>query len=158
MYCNHCQKDMLNDFKSCPVCGNPPSGSPQAPQPPPPPQVNPPQPPPPPNYNPYPPQQPNPQSYAGYKSEGTTLILAILLGLFGFCGIGHMYVGRIGRGVGILIGVWVLYAIGGATLFILIGIPFVIGGFILFIWQIIDARNLCQEYNNYLLNNGRPPW
>lgn len=154
MYCSHCEKDMPDDFKFCPVCGSPPP----APISPPPPQFNPPQQPNPPNYNPYPPQQPNPQSYVGYKSEGTALVLAIVLGLFGLCGIGQMYAGRIGRGVGILFGVWILYGIGVATLYILIGIAFLIGGLILFIWQIFDARNLCKQYNDYLLNNGRPPW
>jgi len=170
VYCSHCEKDMPNDFKFCPVCGSPPEKK-SSPPPgeysrqfnPPPPQPKPesysqnnPPPPPPPNYNPNP--QNNPQYQIGHKSEGTALILAIVLGLFGLSGIGHIYVGRIGRGVGILIGNWVLLGIGGATLFFLIGIPILIGAFVLFIWQIIDARNLCRKYNDYLANNGRPPW
>ena len=175
MYCSHCEKDMPNDFKFCPVCGSPPEKKSSPPPPPPPPseysrQFNPPPPqpkpasysqnnpppPPPPNYNPNP--QNNPQYQVGYKSEGTALVLAILLGLFTLCGIGQIYAGKIGRGICILIGNWVLLVIGGATLFFLIGIPILIGAFILFIWQIIDARNLCREYNDYLANNGRPPW
>jgi len=166
MYCNHCQRDMPNDFKLCPVCGNPPSGSPQAP-PQPPPQYNaPPQPPPqynapppnPPNYNPYPPRQPNPQSYASYKSEGTTLVLSIVLGLLMINGVGHLYVSKIGKGVAILIGSIILAIAGFATLFFGVGVILLIIYFIIFIWQIVDSRKLCQEYNNYLLNNGRPPW
>ena len=150
---------MPDDFKFCPICGTP-SPAPTSPPPPEPrssPQYPPPQPNPP-NYNPYPPQQPNPQSYAGYKTESTTLILAIVLGLFGLCGIGHMYVGRVGRGIGLLIGVLVLAIIGGATIWFGIGAIFLIGVLILFIWQIFDARNLCREYNDYLSRNGRPPW
>ena len=160
MYCNHCEKDMLNDFKFCPVCGNPPSGSPQVPQPPPPPppQFNPPRQPNPPNYNPYPPRQPNPQSYASYKSEGTTLVLAIILGILGINGVGHLYVSKVGKGVAILIGSLILAIAGFATLFFGVGVILLIIYFIIFIWQIIDSRNLCQEYNNYLLNNVRPPW
>ena len=147
MYCNHCQKDMLNDFKSCPVCGNPPYGSPQTPQPPPPP---------PPQFNP--PRQPNPQSYVSYKSEGTTLVLAIVLGLFMINGVGHLYVSKVGKGVAILIGSIILAIAGFATIFFGVGVILLIIYFIIFIWQIVDSRKLCQEYNNYLLNNGRPPW
>jgi len=138
---------MPNDFKFCPVCRNPPSGSPQVPQPPPPP---------PPQFNP--PQQPNPQTYASYKSEGTTLVLAIILGILGINGVGHLYVSKVGKGVGILIGSLILLAVGLVTLFFGVGIILLIIYFIIFIWQIIDSRKLCQEYNNYLLNNGRPPW
>ena len=147
MYCNHCQKDMPNDFKLCPVCGNPPSGSSQAPQPPPPP---------PPQFNP--PRQPNPLTYASYKSEGTTLVLAILLGLLMINGVGHLYVSKVGKGVAILIGSLILLIAGAVTIFFGVGFILLIIYFIIFIWQIIDARKLCQEYNNYLLNNGRPPW
>ncbi len=144
---------MPTDFKFCPVCGSPPARKSS-----PPPgqyshQFNPPPQPKTASYS-----QNNPQYQGGYKSESTTLILAIVLGLFALCGIGHFYVGKIGKGVGILISALILYVIGFATLIILIGIPFLIGGFILFIWQIIDARNLCREYNDYLANNGRPPW
>jgi len=186
VYCSHCEKDMPNDFKFCPVCGSPPEkksspppgeysrqfnpSSPQPkpasysqnnPPPPPPPNYNPnpqnnPPPPPPPNYNPNP--QNNPQYQVGYKSEGTASVLAILLGLIALCGIGQIYAGKIGRGICILIGNWVLLVIGVATLIILIGIPILIGALALFIWQIIDARNLCRKYNDYLANNGRPPW
>ena len=145
MYCNHCEKDMPNDFKFCPVCGNPPSGVPQAPQPPPPPQFN-------------PPRQPNPLTYASYKSEGTTLVLAILLGLLMINGVGHLYVSKVGKGVAILIGSIILAAAGFITLFLGVGVILLIIYFIIFIWQIVDSRKLCQEYNNYLLNNGRPPW
>jgi len=41
--------------------------------------------------------------------------------------------------------------IGG---FVLVGI----GVLILFIWQILNARKLCREYNEYLGQNEQPPW
>ena len=148
LYCSHCQKDMGNNFKICPVC-NPPQPAPPSP-----PQQQP-------NYNPNPPPQPNynPQHQTGYKSMRTTTILAVILGLFvGLSGIGHMYVGKVGKGIGILIGVLVLGVIGAATVMLGIGVIFLIGAFILFIWQIFNARKLCREYNDYLSRNGQPPW
>ena len=159
--CSNCQNEVEANNKFCKKCGaknqyfvgrtssdviipaskSPPSQQPNRP-----------------NYNPYPPQQPNPQSYASYKSEGTTLVLAIILGILGINGVGHLYVSKVGRGVAILIGSLILAIAGFATLFFGVGVILLIIYFIIFIWQIIDARNLCQEYNNYLLNNGRPPW
>jgi len=167
VYCSHCEKDMPKDFKFCPVCGS----IPPAPKSPPPPEPNynprPPQqpnynprPPPEPNYNPRPPQQPNynPQYQAGYKSIDTATILAAVLGFLGLSGVGHMYVGRVGRGVGLLIGILVLDVIGLATIWFGVGIIFLIAGLAMYIWHIFDVRNLCREYNNYLSQNGQPPW
>ena len=56
-----------------------------------------------------------------YKNEGTGLILSIVLGILGLCGIGQIYAGRVGRGIGIMIGVWILVAIGFATMLYLSG-------------------------------------
>jgi len=137
---------MPNDFKFCPVCGSPPS--PQST----PPQQN--QPPPIQNYY----QHNYYQNVVELKSEGTTLILSIVLGLSVVTGIGHMYVGKIGRGVVILIAGLVLGVTGWVTIWIGVGIIFLIGFFILFIWQIFDSRNLCRQYNDYLSKNGKPPW
>lgn len=153
MYCNHCEKEFPNDFKFCAVCGNPPSDVPQYSQPPPSP---------PPRYNappPNPPNYQNPPQYQGlYKNEGTAILLAAILGFIGLSGIGHMYIGKIGRGIGFLIVVLILDAIGWATVWMLIGIPFLIIGLVIYIWHIFDVRNLCREYNDYLSRNGRPPW
>ena len=93
----------------------------------------------------------------GWKSESTTLILSIVIGLFGISGIGHIYVGKIGRGVGILIVGLVLTIIGFATIFIGIGVVFLIAYIPLFIWQIIDARNICRHYNDYYEEFGKAP-
>ena len=88
-----------------------------------------------------------------YKNEGTGLILSIVLGILGLCGIGQIYAGRVGRGIGIMIGVWILIAIGIATMGI--GLIAVLA---VFIWQIFDTKKLCKEYNDFLASNGRAPW
>lgn len=92
------------------------------------------------------------------KSESTALVLSIILGLFGIQGIGHIYVGKVGKGVGILIGSFILFAAGIATVFVGIGIVLLIIYFVVYIWQIIDSRNLCRKYNDELEDTGEPPW
>ncbi len=92
------------------------------------------------------------------KSESTTLLLSIIVGLFGINGIGHIYVGKIGKGVWILIGSLILFGIGIATVFIGVGIVFLVIYFVVYIWQIIDSRNLCRTYNQQVEATGRPPW
>ena len=93
----------------------------------------------------------------GWKSDTTTLLLAIILGLFALSGIGHLYLGKIGRGVGILIGGIILYAVGIVTLMFGVGVVLIIGYLVLFIWQIIDSRRLCREYNDYYEDYGQEP-
>lgn len=116
------------------------------------------------------------------KSEGTTLVLSIVLGLFGLMGIGHIYVGRVKRGVAILIVgllIWGIVFVPIAMLSTMVdsqGLsdtemvgkifgPMIgalvigsIGGFALFIWQIINARSLCRDYNLYYEKKGQAPW
>ena len=108
-----------------------------------------------------------------YKSEGTTLILAIILGLLGLNGIGHLYVGKIARGVGHLIGSIVLFYAGLSIIvfglllmgwsaeadgsIVGFGVVLLILHFAMFIWQIIDARKYCRIYNEYVQANGRAP-
>lgn len=96
------------------------------------------------------------------KSETTTLLLAIILGLVGLQGIGHIYVGKVGKGIGILIGSIILFYISIALIITLvgsiIGVPMLIGFVIMFFWQILDARKLCREYNDELEAIGETPW
>ena len=99
-------------------------------------------------YNPMTPPQ-----GALYKNEGTGLILSIVLGLFCLNGIGQIYAGKVGRGIGIMIGSWVLIVVGVLTF----GIG-LIAYLAIFIWQIVDTKNLCREFNEYVSQNGRPPW
>ena len=99
-------------------------------------------------YNPMTPPQ-----GALYKNEGTGLILSIVLGLFCLNGIGQIYAGKVGRGIVIMIGSWVLIVVGVLTL----GIG-LIAYLAIFIWQIFDTKKLCREYNEFFSLNGRPPW
>lgn len=109
------------------------------------------------NNNPIPNSPQGLPAHMMYKNEGNALILAVVLGIFGLNGIGHIYIGKIGKGIGLLIGSIVLFAVGIATLLIFVGIIFLIMYFALFIWQIIDARNLCKEYNHAIKTTGNPP-
>jgi len=93
-----------------------------------------------------------------YKSEGTTMVLSIVLGLLGLCGVGHMYVGKVGKGVGILILGIILFSVGITTIVFGVGAIFLIIFVILFIWQIVNSRKLCFYYNSYLDSNGERPW
>ena len=99
-------------------------------------------------YNPMTPPQ-----GALYKNEGTGLILSIVLGLFCLNGIGQIYAGKVGRGIAIMVGSWVLIVVGVLTM----GIG-LIAYLAIFIWQIFDTKKLCREYNEYFSQNGRPPW
>jgi len=121
-----------------------------------------------------------------YKSEVITLVLSIVVGLVGIMGVGHIYLGRVRRGVIILI----IGIIGWGGIFVPLLIPVVqliqigleegsvdptdmteimegfvvalfvwgIGMFILFIWQILNSRKLCKEYNEHFEEHGKPPW
>jgi hypothetical protein len=111
------------------------------------------------------------------KSESISLLLGILPGLIGFLGIGHFYAGRIRRGLILLIGGWVLAGVSlfcfiaasmstlvippsgqppeelPAYFFIFCSISIILslGGLALWIWQIINARTVCRQYNNQII-------
>jgi len=132
-FCANCgaSKSKENDF--CPKCGTGVNSQQNSPQ-----QNN--------------PNQTRQRPYE-WKSEGTTLILTIVLGIFGFGGIGHIYLGNITRGIVILIVgiVLLLVAIFSMGIGLIILIPFAI-------WVVFDARSKCKFYNDYLEQNQRPPW
>ena len=119
------------------------------------------------------------ESIKRYKSEGTTLVLSIVVGLLGFMGVGHIYLGRARRGIIILIiGLlsWTAIFIPMVMLgmlaeveeevFDMTAMMGLMGGFMivgigvlaLFIWQILNARKLCKEYNEHLEQHGKSPW
>lgn len=129
-----------------------------------------------------------------YKSEGTSLVLSLLFGAFGFLGIAHRYIGNIGRSLALLYSGWILiflslvglsplineyiekslypqyadyYGSFGAVvnpwgmnyqqsevfyITFLIVIP--IAYFVLFIWQIFDARNQTRKFNDFMDKSG----
>ena len=124
-FCGQCGATLAAKYAPCPKCGYTKT-----------------------RYNPTVPPQ-----GALYKNEGTALVLSIVLGLLGLCGIGQIYAGKVGRGIGIMIGSWVLIAVGIMTM----GIG-LIAYLAIFIWQIFDTKNLCKEYNEFVSLNGRPPW
>ncbi len=51
------------------------------------------------------------QAFVSFKSGGVVFILAFFFGLFFFNGVGHMYIGKVRRGVRILILGWFIYGI-----------------------------------------------
>jgi glucan phosphoethanolaminetransferase (alkaline phosphatase superfamily) len=117
-----------------------------------------------------------------YKSPGTAALIAFIGGIFALPGIGHIYVGKVGRGIGILILGLILYALSVATIFSLgflasleqpnsaseyasagIGaiammLVFSIAYIVLFIWQIFNARKLAKKFNELVKSTGKEPW
>jgi len=97
------------------------------------------------------PAQPTVPPYApsrpvvGLKNEG----LAAVLSAF-WSGLGQIYVGRIGRGIGIMVGFVMVALIS----WILLEIPLLI----YWVWNIYDAYNLAKTFNQELMRTGLPPW
>jgi len=104
-----------------------------------------------------------------YKSTGLAAVLALILGLFGLWGIGHVYVGKLKRGivllvVGIILTVFGLISVLGTM--IVGGLAGLVGGGIVlliillvgWIWQIFDAYKLAKQYNDYVYKHGKAPW
>lgn len=94
------------------------------------------------------------------KSEGTTLVLSLILGLFGVLGVGYMYIGKIVKGVLFLIVGLLFFIIGIATITThpYIGIIFLFCYFWFFLWQIVVSKSLCKQNNQYFLKTGRKLW
>ena len=109
----------------------------------------------PPNWSP---NQQRPPMSVQYKNEGTAILLAVVSGLLMLSGIGHMYIGRVGKGIGILIGSWIIIGIGFVTLLAYVGVVFFIIYLVIVIWQIFDVKTLCRMYNESLESNNTPPW
>jgi len=89
----------------------------------------------------------------GWKSMGVTMVLTVVLGIFGLGGIGHLYLGKIIRGIVILIVGIIITVIAIVTMGIglLVLIPYAI-------WVVYDSYKLCKRYNDDLEQTGRPPW
>ena len=94
-----------------------------------------------------------------YKSTGTTLVLSLVLGLFGLLGLGHMYIGKESKGwhllviglVLIVVGIF-LWSMGG------IGIILIIVYYALWVYQFSNSWNLCKQNNEYIKTTGRSLW
>ena len=96
------------------------------------------------------------------KDEAITLILAIFFGLAGFNGLGHIYVGKILKGVGIMFGNLILFIMMIATMLVVViekadlsltiirivlFIIFTAAFLTVFVWQVFNARESCKVYN-----------
>ena len=88
-----------------------------------------------------------------WKSMGVTIVLTVVLGIFGIGGIGHLYLGKIIKGIVILIVGIILAVITILTMGIgiIALIPYAI-------WVVYDSYKLCKRYNDDLEQTGRPPW
>jgi|GEM_PF-295672 len=68
------------------------------------------------------PYQVNHQHFYKPKSVSTAVLLEVLPGLFGIFGIGHIYSGRVGLGIGLMVGFWVVEFINFLLTFVVIGL------------------------------------
>jgi hypothetical protein len=107
------------------------------------------------------------------KNTGIAAVLALVLGIFGLMGVGHVYVGKIKRGIilliiGIIFGILSIFStlillslftgfstfgLGsiGAIIVIIIDLA-------LWIWQTYDAYSLAKKYNKAVQETGKTPW
>lgn len=112
-----------------------------------------------------------------YKSPGTAAVLGVIIGGIGFMGMGQVYVGQLGRGLGILVVGWLLTAVevvlifqiflatasfgsDSITAYIALLLAIGVGGIdlIFWIWQAYDAHGLAKKFNTAVELNGRAPW
>lgn len=103
------------------------------------------------------------------KNPGLAALLALLPGLIGLMGIGHIYVGRIRRGVLLLIGGpflvitgvgFLLFSVFGfiTPLIGLVGFVLLLGAIVLWFWQVFNAYSLAKKFNALVRETGKPPW
>ncbi|HYG00344.1 MAG TPA: hypothetical protein VD815_09640 [Candidatus Saccharimonadales bacterium] len=95
------------------------------------------------------------------KNPGSAVVIALIAGIFGFQGIGHLYLGKVAYGIGLLligwtIGIFALLSLigGGISMAVFLGIV----SFAFWIWQAHNANKLARYYNEYLVQNGVTPW
>ena len=158
MFCPNCGTNVPDDAEFCSNCGYGLKTG-QAPRP----------------NAPYAPSQPYAQPFFNIptKSEILTILLAFLIP-----GAGHLYVGRLTRGLIVLVSYFGITAISMIVLFTsipgfasgdvsdimnntgLIAIVSVLSIIALVIWivQLIDAYNLTKQYNDTVRRTGQAPW
>jgi TM2 domain-containing membrane protein YozV len=123
VFCGHCGKDFsFRDLSFCPTCGKPWK-----------------------NVSEF--SSPKPT-----KNPGTALAIAILAGAVSFNGVGHLYCGKVRKGIKLLIVGWILFAL--TILLPSLGIIY----FVFWIWQAHDAYKITKQNNEYMSKNGRVSW
>jgi TM2 domain-containing membrane protein YozV len=98
------------------------------------------------------------------KSAGIAVVLSVLI-----TGLGQMYVGKILRGICVLLGSVVIGSLAVLIFFVPIE-SFSLSGFVAgliiysaigityWAWNIYDAYKLANQYNDYVMKNGKRPW
>lgn len=154
-FCRQCGREVSQDARFCPYCGADQTSY----------------------ASPY---SPSVQAGLETKNTGLAAVLALVFGVFGLWGVGHIYVGKIGRGLAILVlGIILQWVLGFFIFFGIIfggiyggrpfGLSLLLGGFAgliiwalvtiaLFIWQIYDAYKLAKYYNDHVRQHGKAPW
>ena len=138
-FCPSCGKEVLSSNAFCPSCGTQLSQASHSPQ--------------------------APVMLVPQKSEGVAVVLALILGIFGLWGVGHMYAGKVGKGIVLLIVGLIfggLFWVSILLTIILIGfVGIVLFGLIMlagWLWQTYDAYETAKTYNNLARQSGRAPW
>lgn len=148
VYCSKCGAMNTTDSNFCSSCGASLAPPKEVIPPPPPPATTAPPPPPPPTTTvppPYQTQMTDAQLMTVRKNEAISVILTIIL-----AGLGHLYLGKIKRGlVFLIITIIVGWIIGAMLLFI----PTIIW----YLYAIYDCYNLTKQYNETLFSLRRPP-
>ncbi|MDP8907012.1 MAG: hypothetical protein M3M88_05780 [Thermoproteota archaeon] len=117
VFCRHCERDFsFGDVFYCPTCGKPRQEVSTVTSPP-------------------------PQTHS--KKPQNTLAISMLAGAIAFNGVGHLYVGKITKGIKLLIVGWILAAL--TILFPPLGIIY----FVFWIWQAYDAYRIAKHRNEY---------
>jgi len=103
------------------------------------------------------------------KNKRNATVLAVVLGILGIGGIGHLYIGKISRGLGILFSNITVFLLGFAFFFFesfptvdiirdvpeffsfieLVPLFLFFANTGIFVVQIIDVRKLCNNYNDH---------
>ncbi len=123
VFCRNCGGDLPSDNSSfCPVCGKPQNTATAI------------------------------TMAAQTKNIGSAIALALIAGIIGFNGMGHLYIGKIRRGIVILVIGWVI--LGITFLFVPFGIIYLI----FWIWQAYEVNNKSKYYNQFIIKNGKTPW
>ncbi len=114
------------------------------------------------------------------KNKRTATVLAVVLGIMGIGGIGHLYIRKTARGLGFLFSMIAVFLFAVAiflsflqyvpivynewnmpeffTFIGLIPIFLFVVNTAIFIWQIIDVRKLCNNYNDHFIKTQENLW